>query len=58
MLQGEVSWDGGHGSGEGESGLGHLVRHDVGAAEGEILLRPLAHVPRGLLCLHGASGIS
>ncbi len=52
VFEGEVAWDGGHGFGEAEAGVRHLVWHNVGAVEGKVHLPPPAHVSLCAIQLH------
>lgn len=52
VFEGEIARDGGHGFGEAETRVRHLVRYDVGAVEGKVDLPPAAHVPMCTLQLH------
>lgn len=52
VLEGEIARDGGHGFGQAETGVRHLVGHNVGAVEGEVQLPPAAHVSWRVIQLH------
>ena len=52
MSEGEVSGNGGHSFGQAKVGFCCLVRHYVGAGEGQVGLAPLTHLRRLSLQLH------
>lgn len=51
VLKGEVAGYGRHGFGHTKAGVRHLVRDNVGAVEGKVVLLPLTHI-WGFLQLH------
>lgn len=52
IFKGEVARDGGHGFGQVEAGVCHLVWHNVGAVESEVHFLPPAHVSRCAIQCH------
>lgn len=52
VFEGEVAWDGGHGFGQAEAKVRHLVWHNVGAVEGKFHLPPPSHVSLCAIQLH------